>query len=216
MHKLHHAVPALALLVLLTTACDDGTTTDPGLDQGPLASQMVGVALETDGVVEAIFDSELTAMAATDGRSGESGAGGVITTDLTFQRTRSCPAGGQVVVDGRIHRTFDTAAREMEATLAGTRTRTDCSFVRDDLTITVNGSAEFDAYRHRIDGIPDGLQTTGYSGSFTAVRSDGEQKSCEISIEVVRDPAAHSRSIDAWICGDHYTRTTTWTPGSDR
>ena len=210
MKKLSYA--ALAMLLLLAPGCDDGTTTDPALDQGPLSSQMVGVALETDGFVEAVFDAELGLMAATDGRSADGGSG-VITTDITFQRTRSCPAGGQVVVDGAIHRTYDIAAREMEATLAGSRARTDCAFVRDDLTITVNGTAQFDAYRHRIDRRPDGPQTTSYSGSFTAVRSDGEERSCEFSIEVVRDPTAHSRSIDAWICGDHFTRTTSWTPG---
>jgi hypothetical protein len=155
-------------------------------------------------IVDEMLNQELNVMpAVADGR-------GVITTDVSFSRSRPCPAGGTVAVAGELHRTLDLDTGVMEATSSGSRTRTDCAFVRHELTITVNGSAEWESSRRRVHGIPDGPQTSSYSGSFHAVRSDGAERSCSFSIEVVREPGEHRRTVRGTMCGTEFSRTVSW------
>jgi hypothetical protein len=81
------------------------------------------------------------------------------------------------------------------------------------MTITVNGSGHWETFRRWVARRPDGLQTSHYYGSESAVRSDGEQRSCEYDIMIVRDPATHTRSLDGMICGTEVHRTVTWSHG---
>jgi hypothetical protein len=202
---------ALAALAL-TAGCNDGSV-DPISGEGPLAAaELAEVALQSDLVTEAVLSAELATMsAATTEESG--GRSGVVTQDITFSRTRSCPGGGQFHLEGEIHRTFDRDTRVMEAESSGLRSRTDCTFRRGQYTVTVNGIAEWDAFRRRVEGAPDGLQTTHYFGSKSAVRSDGQERSCEFDITIVRDPETHTRTLDGMICGTEVHRSVTWSFG---
>ena len=143
-------------------------------------------------------------------REGDGGSG-VITQDVTFSLSRSCPLGGTLALQGSAHRTFDVDTAVMEAELDGSRSATDCIFAHEDLTITVNGSTVWDAFRRRVQGHPDGPQTTNYSGTWAVERSDGEEWSCEFEIAIVRDPSTHTRTLDAVICGTEVHRSVTWT-----
>ena len=186
-----------------------------GADDGDVsASQMAEVALDSDLVTEEVLNAELDVMAAVSASTTErEGGSGTIVQDVTFSRTRSCPLGGQVSLQGSIHRTFNRDTGVMEAESSGSRTRTDCMFPRDEGTITVNGASQWDAFRRRVFGQPDGPQTTHYSGSWMAVRSDGEERSCSFDIMIVRDPGSHTRTLDGMICGVEVHRTVTWSHG---
>lgn len=202
---------AMVCLVALAglVACDSAN--DPvgaQLPAGSMDGQMATVAVETDQMVDEMLTDELNRMPQPATSAAVTGT--VITDEITFSRTRSCPAGGELQVDGRLVRTFETDTRTMEATFTGTRSRTDCAFFRDQHVITVDGSARLDAFRRRVDGRPDGLQTASASGSWEAVRDDGETRACSFAVEVVRDPDNRTRTVSGFICGTEFTRTTTW------
>ena len=210
MLRISMLIAAAAAVLVLTAGCNDGTMSPAGgTDSQTLAGQMADVALESDLITEQMVGDELDAMeSATEPRSGE--GSGTVTHDVTFSRTRTCPLGGQIQLEGSIHRTKDFATGVMEAEAEGSRTRTDCAFQRREFTIVVNSSAEWDKFRRRIDGVPDGLQTSHYAGSSLAVRSDGEERSCEFEVTVVRDPETHTRTLDGMICGTEVHRSVTW------
>ena len=195
------------LALLVATACSDGGA-ETLQGEGPAMSrQMAEVVVETDAMVGGMLDLEI------DRADSTRGADDPITVDISFSRTRPCPLGGEVSIDGSMHRTFDPATLTGEATFSGTKALTDCAFMKEAHVITVNGTAQWDAFRRRVDRRPDGLQTTSYSGSIAAVRDDGEERSCEFSVEAVVDPAAHTRTVSGTICGNEFSRTVTWNPG---
>lgn len=190
-------------LVALTTlsGCDEANPiTIPSTD---LSSEMAGLVLEADQMTEKIVATELSAMGV---------AVTAVPEQRTFSGTRSCPGGGEIMVEGSIVRTSDPATGVVEAEISGTRMRIDCVFIRGDVTITVNGSAAWEKFRRRIDGIPDGLQTSHYFGSWTAVRSDGEERSCAFDYTVVRDPDTQTRTVEGMLCSRGMRRVTGWNP----
>ncbi len=189
--------------ILAGTGCSDGVTTTPSPVDDTLQSQMVDIALESDGITDDILGEEMSLSASTAGDAEDD----LIVTDTSFNRTRSCPGGGTVEVSANHHREFAPATLTMEATFAGSRSRTDCVFNLDEYTVTVNSSSQLDAFRRRVGGIPDGLQTTSYAGSIHALRSDGEERSCDFSIEVVRDPDTRTRTVTGNLCGDTVSRS---------
>jgi len=190
---------ALTVVALgFLSGCDEAVPiASPSTD---LDSEMQEVALETDELTETVVGLELAAMGvAVEG-----------TEEKTFSRTRSCPGGGEFMAEGRIVRTWDPATGVMEAEISGSRSRTDCVFPRGDMTITVNGVSEWEKFRRRLNGIPDGLQTSHYSGSWNAVRSDGEERSCTFDFTVVRDPETHTLTLDGTLCSRGMRRVLNW------
>jgi hypothetical protein len=190
-------------LVALATlsGCDEAnpitaTSTD-------LASEMAGLVLETDQMTEEIVGAELSAMGV---------AVVAVTEQRTFSGTRSCPGGGEFMVEGSIVRTSDPATGVVEAEISGSRTRIDCVFIRGDFTITVNSSAAWEKFRRRLNGVPDGPQTSHYFGSWTAVRSDGEERTCTFDYTVVRDPDTQTRTVEGTICLGGMRRVMGWNP----
>ncbi len=200
-----HTLFVLALLVVVGSACNSGSVTDPQIEaDANLERLMAEVVAETDALVGDVLDTETN--------SSTGGSRAVLTTDVSFSRTRPCPLGGDISVVGDMHRTLDTDLVTMEASLSGEKTWTGCAIMKDEFVVTVDGSATWDAFRRRVDGLPDGLQTTSYAGSMHAVRDDGEERSCDFSIDTVRDPETHTRSVTALICGREFTITQTWEP----
>lgn len=194
----------------LAVSCNHGTVAPTGPAEGTLSSQMATIEMEADEALDSVLDFELSAAEAASA-SGLSAA--TTTIDVSFDRTRSCPAGGQIRWQGTLHRTWDSETRTMEADFSGTRTLTDCAFVRAGLTIVVNGSSEWEAHRRKVNGRFDGLQTTRVSGSYHAVRSDGEERSCSFEILIVRDPTTRTRTLEGTICGTTVRRVVTWGGG---
>jgi hypothetical protein len=209
---------AILVALAIVAGCngtDDVVTGGPAGGDAVAASQVADAAMATDLLTEQIMSAELASMEASmapSTREGDDGSG-IITQDVTFSLSRSCPLGGTLAVQGSAHRTFDPATHEMEAQLEGSRSATDCMFAREDLTITVNGSTDWDAFRRRVEGHPDGPQTTHYSGTWAVERSDGEEWACEFEIAIVRDPSTHTRTLDGVICGTEVHRSVIWTVG---
>ena len=115
-------------------------------------------------------------------------------------------------VEGRIVRSFDPDTGVMEAESSGSRTRTDCTFTHGAMSVTINGVAQWEKTRRRVDGFPDGLQTSHYYGSSNAVRSDGNERSCEFDFTVVRDPETQTRTVDGTFCGGRIRHGMGWHP----
>lgn len=200
---------AAGMLVLVPGCSDDTVAPPPGGSGGLSAAELADVALQSDLDTEQILIEQLDAMGTTSAAiTGDEPTGG--TKTVTFSRTRSCPGGGQLAVEGTIQRSFDPATGVMEARSSGSRTRTDCTFPRRQMTITVNSSSQWETFRRRVNGVPEGLQTSHYFGSVHAVRSDGEERSCEFDIAIVRDPENHTRTLDGIICGTTVHRSVSW------
>lgn len=192
--------PAVPLVLAgLATSCQSAATTS-STPADSISSQMADSEMQSDGALGPSLDQQVD--------------GATTSTDTTFTRTYDCPAGGQIVWQGTEHRTYDPATRTVEAQFEGTRVTTDCARVRGSLTTVVNGSAQWDAFRRRVDGRPDGLQTSHQVGSWSAARSDGATKSCDFDLTIVRDPAAMTRTLQGTICGAIVHRVTSWQPGS--
>ena len=193
------------------TGCSDSS--DP-LSPGPeaMSASVVEVALEADRMVDDVVSMELDAM--DGGVAAAVDVAGVITDERSFGRSRPCPAGGTFEVEGSMTRTIDQETRTMELEASGGSAATDCSFLRQDLTVTINGASEWDVFRRRVDGALDGLQTAHHAGSWTVIRSDGEERSCSYSITVVRDPDAGTRTVEGTMCDTSFRRVVGWNPGS--
>jgi len=208
----HAFLSALTLAALaLVAGCSDDTVAPPaGGTADVSASELADVVLQTDLLTEQVVNEQLAAMSTVAPSTTGDGGGVSGTRTVTFSRSRACPGGGQMSMAGTLIRTFDADTGVMEAESSGTRTRDDCTFARGETTITVNAQSQWDSFRRRVDGVPDGLQTSHYYGSKHVVRSDGHERSCEFDVTVVRDPATHSRTLDGFVCGTEVHRTVTW------
>jgi len=195
----------LILVVTLVTlavfaACNEA---DPLTNStADLTSEMAVVALESDRMTEEIVAAELNGMSQI--RS--------VTAEKSFTRTRTCPAGGELTVSASISRTWDPDTGVMEAVISGSRTRTDCAFTRGDTVITVNGGSMWEKFRRRVNGLPDGLQVSSYSGSWVAVSSTGEERSCAFDYTVVRDPDTQTRTVEGTMCSNRLNHRMSWNP----
>jgi hypothetical protein len=209
----------IGVVLLLAAAgilagCDSDPGGPLGLGNGdPEVEQMADLALESDRITAEMLGAEIDGMGAmvTD-KSGTGDPSGLIIDERTFRRTRPCPLGGQITVEGRIVREFDRVTRVMEIESTGSRTRTDCGFPQGELTVTVNSLDAFEESRRRVAGVPDGPQTGHYYGSTELMRSDGAEYFCEYDYTIVRDPDTQTRTIEGTICGHRARKGVPWQP----
>jgi hypothetical protein len=198
----------LALLVCVA-ACDEGTT-EP-LPGGLTPDDLAFVALDGDAVTGALVFTE------TFGPAGAGASAAAAERETReFSRSRPCAAGGTIELDGTVDRERHGDGT-VEATITGTRQQVDCARTREDVTIVINGSGSFEAYRKRVDGEPVGNQTTSYAGSFEWVRTRGEETrsgTCEYSLESVRQPDAMKVRVTGTMCGREVDREREWGHGT--
>ena len=206
---------ALSLAWIGLLAGCGGDAADPlGIgNSDPAVEQMADVALESDLMTAAMLSSEADSMGATSAATtDEGGPSGVIIEERTFRRTQPCPLGGQMTIEGSMVREFDRATRVMLIDSSGSRTRTDCAFPNGEMVVTVNSLDAFEESRRRVEGQPDGPQTSHYYGTIDVVRSDGEEHFCEYDYTIVRDPETQTRTIDGTICGGRARKGVPWRP----
>ena len=194
---------AVVLLGVLSGCNGSSDPVSSTLGGGFSGSELAAVALESDLRTESVINEELDSMPASFAPQG-------LTQDVTFNRTRSCPAGGRIEVSGTIHRSYDPDTTVMEADISGSRTRTDCTFGFGPMTLTVNGSSQWEVHRRRVGGEPDGPQTGRFSGSLTLTRSDGTERTCDFDYTILRDPATDTREINGTMCGSHIGHKVPW------
>lgn len=210
MHTTKTLTPALVALVALAAACD----------HSPTATQ--DDSLTADDVAQVAIDQDLIAGSVIFEQIGLFGGGALSTASAedtrTFDRTRDCPAGGTVEIQGTVERTANGEGT-VEFNLNGTKTRTDCVHERPDVHITTNGQATFEAYRKRVNGQPAGNQTLHTAGHFAWVRerlSTGQTRSgeCDFDLSSVRNPDAMKITITGTVCGRDVDRTIDWKQGT--
>jgi len=123
-------------------ACSEADPLTNSIDT--LSSDMAEVALESDRITEEIVLAELAGMGQVVKAATTDTGSKVVTQEKSFSITRPCPEGGELTVEGSIVRLSDPDTGVMEATISGSRTRTDCVFAHGDTTITVNGGSMWD------------------------------------------------------------------------
>jgi hypothetical protein len=193
---------AAAAVVALTTACDSSSTSpDTALD----ASESEFIALQADEILDAIVSDYVSGfgddiVSASEGVALTAAAEPIVTT-FTFERTRPCVAGGQVIANGTGEHSWDRDAQTRETNASGAKDIDNCARVRGDLTITMDGSGTFDFHRLRVAGDFSGLQTMDQVGAFTATVSDGRTEECSYELHRVLDPDAGTITVTGEVCG---------------
>lgn len=194
-----------SILLLLAAAtiggCDRALAPSDTSLQGDDAEML---ASELDALGGAALDAILASPAVSFSRAT---AEGVIASSesvpiaITFDRTATCPAGGQATLAGTITGQRDRDSRTVETDVSATKTLTDCAVRRrNGTTITSNGSVSFTAHHETVGGAASGVQTRTHKGSFTYTTSAGASGTCEIDITSTFDPATHTRTLEGTTC----------------
>lgn len=198
----------LVAVLALAAACEDSATEPDtlslnGEDLGVVA--LDGDALSGGMVFTQLFGSTgSAAAAASDGHTRE------------FSRSRDCPAGGSIEINGTVEYT-QNGEGTVEATITGTRDQVECTRTRGDVTLVIDGSGTFEAYRKRVNGEPVGNQTTSYSGTFDWTKTRGDEVrtgSCDYRLLSVRQPDAMKVKVTGTICGREIDRERDWNRGT--
>lgn len=205
------AALAVATLLVLPGCSDDGSNVLDG-PSDELTAALQEVVFEADALAADVLAAETDQAAASSGARGETSGGGSITRSVNA--TRSCPAGGAMTIQGSLTRTRENSGGSsvVEVEASGNQSAADCTFVREELTVTLNGASQWQHFRRWVDGVFDGPQTSSYSGSWHALASNGQERSCEFDFTVVRDPGAHTRTIEGTLCGFRMRRHVDWSP----
>jgi len=196
---------ALAAAVVLA-ACDKGTTGPDGSSQlsAEDARALAGETGDQDG-------------AFMDGFAGPSfnktaaGPQFATTVTTTFTRTRTCPQGGSVKLEGTHVVTADPATHSGSVAFSATRTETACVFSRGERTITINGNPNtvLTSNQSWTNGVR-GVRTATKKGSFTWSRSDGKSGTCNVDVTATWDPATHTLHVQGTFCNQTVDVTRTW------
>ena len=103
------------------------------------------------------------------------------TVTTTFTRTRSCPAGGDVKLEGTVTHAADPATHSGSTSFDATRTENACAFSRNghSITITGNPNTKLTASQSVTNGVP-GVRTASKVGSFNWTR-DGKSGTCSVN-----------------------------------
>ena len=212
------ALTVLALTAVALAGCEDVLGSD-----GDLTADEVDVL--TDDIVATAFG--VTGPAATADAStvdaepdGDAElAADPITSRTEFVTIRTCPLGGQLVVEGTREREWDRETRSGTSDLALTKTHEDCARAlrRADVTITLNGAPNVAVEAHHAweNGQRVGLQTLDMEGAIDWETSDGRSGTCPIDVEAVFDPETHTRTVTGTVCDRTFERTTTWNHDGD-
>lgn len=202
-------LPAVILAILgLTVACDDGGTLQP--ETGLTVDDLALVAVEGDTDAGILVFAQV--FGAVPGRVATTAAA----EEREFSRSRSCPAGGSIEIRGTVSRT-QNGDGTVEATLTGTRSQVECARTRGEVTLVIDGTGVFEAYRKRVNGEPVGNQTTSYSGSFDWTRTRGDEirtGSCTYDLESVRNPDSMKVRVTGTICDREIDRERDWARGT--
>ena len=198
---------ATGLLVassLLFTACESGTEPVPQLEDADAEL----LSAEADAMLSGLLNDLFGATAAASTVEGPALASFV--TTWSFERTRTCRAGGSATLTGEGSRERDSDAGTLDHEASGTKVRDGCGFVRGDVTITVDGSGEWTHERHFLDRAPTSTWITTWVGEFDWAKSTGQSGSCSHDLTATIDTEANTRTLVGTHCGREIDRSRTW------
>lgn len=201
-------LPATIAAALALAACDQSATgaADPSSLSPAEARQVAADAGDQDGaMLDGVPGGSFDRVA-----TGPQLATTTVTT--TFTRTRNCPAGGSVKLEGTMVVTGDHATRTGSTQFNATRTESACALSRNGGTLTINGNPNtvLTASQSWTNGV-QGVRTATKKGSFTWTRSNGGTGTCNIDVTHTWDPAAHSLHVVGTLCNQTIDVTRTWT-----
>jgi hypothetical protein len=186
---------AALLLVLATTAACERSPTARDETLSPEAPQLAEFGDE-------LFASpDAAATASFDLRADAS----------TFERTRACPAGGNVTVTGTVERAIDRATQSGTLAVNAKRVENACAFQqRNGVTVTVTGqpSTSMAAKQTFEKGVP-GVLTQTQKGAFSWARSNGKSGTCTVDLALTFDPATRTVTVKGTFCGRSVDETRT-------
>jgi len=185
---------SLAALIALA-ACDNAAGVDPGDITAADAAALAPVYAE-------LADAELAALGTPSYDVEGSALRDVVTTTLTFSRTRSCPVGGSVKVEGTLVLSADREARTATSQYNATRTEQACAFTLPrggTIEITGNPNTAVTGSWSVTNGVP-GVRTLTQKGSFSWARSSGQTGICTVDLTAPWDPAAHAHRVQGTFC----------------
>jgi hypothetical protein len=189
--------------VLLLGACQEATA--PGAALPSADVQFLAHALDATGaglLDDMFLSGGPAASPAAVGRQS--------TSTTTFERTRPCPAGGSLSLAGTVTRDWDGEASTYDVEAAGTKSRTDCAFQREDVTITLSGIGSWAHERHFAEREPTGLWITTRAGGFDWARSTEETGDCTYELTRTVDTAENTVTLVGTFCGNEVDRSRTW------
>jgi hypothetical protein len=205
-------VPTLMAAALVLAACGESAT-GPAADARLSADEAQALAAgfgAQDASVLGGFGTPSFSLSADD-----AGVSMAVTANEQFTRTRTCPAGGSVTVQGTRTHTYDRDTRSATHQFTATRTENACAWTgRGGATITVTGnpSTQLTASHAVANGVP-GVGTATKKGSFTWTRSTGQSGTCAVDLTQTWDPATRTYTLKGTFCNQTVDITRTWTEG---
>jgi hypothetical protein len=182
-------------------ACDDGLGPNDGMDVETAAD----IALETDAMAGEIVFGQLLFV----GFGADPGLSANGEEPRSFSRSRPCPAGGNIELNGTIERTaHGDGVVEFEAAANGKWNA--CARTRREITRTINGEFSLESHRRIVNGQAAGPQTSTKQGHFTWTSSNGKSGECEFNVTSTRFPEEGKRTVQGTVCGREIDRTVSW------
>jgi hypothetical protein len=202
--------PVLLLAALALAACGESATGTQQPADALSAAEVQSLAAQLgaqDAAVLGGFGAPAFSL------SAEESAPSAVTSTTEFTRTRGCPLGGSVTLQGtRVH-TGDRATRTASHQFTATRTENACAFAAQGgatMTITGNPNTQITASHAVTDGVP-GVGTGTKKGSFTWTRSGGASGTCAVDLAHTFDPATRTHTLKGTFCNRTIDLTRTWT-----
>jgi hypothetical protein len=185
----------LAVAALALSACDPATAPDPSMLSLADASALAPA-------YEELTSEEIAALGTPTFVMADGPAAAPVTTTIAFTRTRACPLGGSVQVQGTVVHTGDRQTRSASHQYAATRTEQGCVLpLRSGESITINGdpNTAVTGSWSVTDGTP-GVRTITHRGGFTWARSGGGSGSCTVDLTATWDPATRTHRLQGTFC----------------
>ncbi|CAA9373415.1 MAG: hypothetical protein AVDCRST_MAG89-4793 [uncultured Gemmatimonadetes bacterium] len=129
----------------------------------------------------------------------------------TFERTRACPAGGNVTVTGTVERAIDRATQSGTLSVNAKRVENACAFQqRNGVTVTVTGQPSTSMAAKQIfeKGVP-GVLTQTQKGAFSWTRSNGKSGTCTVDLTSTFNHATRTATVKGTFCGRAVDETRT-------
>ena len=198
-------IPLAAVLAL--AACDKGVT-DAGTSS--LTADDVQALASATGDQDGAF---LDGFAGPSFNKVAAGPQFATTVTTTFTRTRTCPAGGDVKLEGTVTHTADPATQSGSTAFNATRTENACVLAGPNggtITITGNPNTKLTATQSVTNGVR-GVRTATKVGSFNWSRGNGKSGTCNVNVTATWDPATHTLHVAGTFCNRTVDVTRTWT-----
>ena len=200
-------LPSALAAMLALAACDQGITgsgsTDLSADD---VQELAALTGDQDGAFLDGFGGP------SFNKTAAAGPQFATTVTTTFSRTRTCPKGGSVKLEGTHTVTADPATHTGSSAFIATRTENACAFGRGENTLTITGNPNtvLTASQSWANGVP-GVRTATKKGSFNWTHSNGHSGTCTVDVTATWTPATKTLHVAGTFCNKTIDVTRTWT-----